>query len=108
MRGLKVGDRVRAYDNNDIYVGTVFTVLVKGQIQIMVALDTNPARVVYFTFHRKQLRRLKPREKSVMMTREMLAKAWDDATSESKIFNKHNTSRFFENLLRIIGLKEKK
>lgn len=80
-RPLAVGDEVRAYEGTHIYRGKVTqlwprSVRVTGTVEFSWT-DAGPKCGAYHDgyYHPKQIRRLKPKAKSVRVTREMLADA---------------------------------
>ena len=82
MSKLKAGDRVRVYGFDPKDAGKSFTRII---------VDTNPGDGTLETaageyVHPKQCRRLKPKAKSVRVTRDDLMKAWPWGVGNSPAF----------------------
>ena len=94
MKKFKIGERVRVFHGYNTIDGVVIAAEI-NRIHIK-----NDANQPVGWFHPKQCRHLKPKSKSVRVTKEMLAKAWDDvdAGCNSKI------SGNFAALIKVLGL----
>jgi len=103
---FKIGDRVRVYTPDfckewQVYIAEVSSVDEKeNRLKLLVAPNT------FRYAHPKQCRRLKPKPKSVRVTMEMLAKAWDKhiARAPQSYFYCHNESPSFDELCKDLVL----
>lgn len=80
-KDLKVGERVRLYDGQAANRGTVVQVYPESGLFRMKYSDGDLSAL----WSVKQCRRIKPREKSVRVTRKMLAAIWYDSIPLSTV-----------------------
>lgn len=96
MNEFKVGDRVRAYELHNYYTGKIKEVAPSGLL-LVVDIGTSLPRY----FHPKQCRRLKPKAKSVRVTRQFVFDACERAFSQF-------SSMSFNVLCKELGLEDDK
>jgi len=77
MKPLQIGDRVAIYTAFGRDVCTITSISESGIVYSDTYCKVTAA-------HPKQCRRLKPKPKSVRITREMLAKAWDAYVADTQ------------------------
>lgn len=100
---FKVGDRVKIYDH--MFVG--------NQSKETVT-EVHPKRPIlkgdgkFHWFHFRQCVRLKKKEKSVRVTRKMLAEAWDFHVSDASNMFSADKDPAFPHFCKDLGLPEEK
>jgi len=103
MKEFKIGERVCGYNGGHKYVGTITEIFENGLISLNVPFANY--------LHPKQCRRLKPKPKpkSVRVTKEMLAKAWNSEVAYM-LAGKTNTTQvadwkfIFNDFAKALGL----
>ncbi len=100
---FKVGDRVALYTAGGRHVGTIMRVDSADSCGVEVV---SSARAGMYSAHYKQLRRLKPREKSVRVTRSRLAGYWDVIATTKQALLSSKCSDSFKMLCELLELDQ--
>lgn len=92
---FKVGDRVKVYQQDVNIIGTVCAGAMPDNEWIRVQCGP----INFIRPHWKQCRKLKLKPKSIRVTKESLAKAWDKISLTG-----HENSEYFQSLCKSLGL----
>jgi hypothetical protein len=101
---FKAGDRVRVYREGMVFDGTVLRETPRMPVSDWINVEDDKG--IKIRPHYKQCRRLRPKPKSVRVTRESLANAWDNVVAPNSAFVSARGHAIFKELCRALGLDE--
>lgn len=102
LSSIKVGQRVACYSGGRRYVGVVKSIE-EGAEEENILISFSETHSAWF--HHKQLYRLKPKPKTVRITEEQLAKAWDSLICVMTPLDFSDESKIFPKLKKALGFK---